>query len=68
MATKIKIPTNMDRLSEMTMVQFDTPLDKCTIKQIQQAVECIVAEDLYFEHEDQCALDSENAYYGLLQF
>jgi hypothetical protein len=60
--------TNLDRLSDMVMMQFNTPLDKCTIKQIQQAVECIMAEDDFIHNEDIYALDSENAYYGLIAF
>jgi hypothetical protein len=60
--------TNLDRLSDMVMMQFNTPLDKCTIKQIQQAVECIMAEDDFIHNEDIHALDSENAYYGLIAF
>ena len=68
MTTLIKQQTNLDRLAEMTLVQFETPIDKCTIQQIKQAVECIIAEDAYFEQEDLCALENENAYYGLLQF
>jgi hypothetical protein len=60
--------TNLDRLSDMVMMQFNTPLDKCTMKQIQQAVECIMAEDDFIHNEDIYALDSENAYYGLIAF
>jgi len=60
--------TNLDRLSDMVMMQFQTPLDKCTIKQIQQAVECIMAEDDFIHNQDIYALDSENAYYGLIAF
>jgi hypothetical protein len=52
----------------MVMMQFNTPLDKCTMKQIQQAVECIMAEDDFIHNEDIYALDSENAYYGLIAF
>lgn len=68
MNTLTKQQTNLDRLAEMTLVQFETPLDRCTIQQIQQAVECIIAENNFFEQEDLYALESENAYYGLLQF
>jgi hypothetical protein len=64
----VKTQTNLDRLSDMVMMQFNTPLEQCTIKQIQQAVECIMAEDDFIHNEDVHALDSENAYYGLLQF
>ena len=68
MTTLIKQQTNLDRLAEMTLVQFETPLDRCTIQQIKDAVECIIAENNFFEEQDLYALDSENAYYGLLQF
>ncbi len=68
MTTLTKQQTNLDRLAEMTLVQFETPLDRCTIQQIKDAVECIIAENAFFEQEDLSALDSENAYYGLLQF
>lgn len=60
--------TNVDRLSDMTLMQFGTTLEQSTMKQIQQAVECIMAEDDFIHNEDVHALDSENAYYGLLQF
>jgi hypothetical protein len=68
MTTLTKQQTNLDRLAEMTLVQFETPLERCTIQQIQQAVECIIAENAFFEQEDLSALDSENAYYGLIAF
>jgi hypothetical protein len=64
----VKTQTNLDRLSDMTLMQFGTTLEQCTMKQIQQAVECIMAEDDFIHNEDVHALDSENAYYGLLQF
>ena len=68
MTTLIKQQTNLDRLAEMTLVQFETPLDRCTIQQIKDAVDCIIAENNFFEEQDLYALESENAYYGLLQF
>ena len=68
MATLTKQQTNLDRLAEMTLVQFETPLEKCTIQQIQQAVDCIIAENAFFEQEDLYAHESENAYYGLVAF
>jgi hypothetical protein len=64
----VKTQTNLERLSDMTLMQFGTTLEQCTMKQIQQAVECIMAEDDFIHNEDVHALDSENAYYGLLQF
>jgi hypothetical protein len=64
----IKTYTNLDRLSDMVMMQFGITLDKCTIKQMQQAVECIIAEDDFIHNEDVHALDSESAYYGLIAF
>lgn len=64
----VKTQTNVDRLSDMLMMQFGTTLEQSTMKQIQQAVECIMAEDDFIHNEDVHALDSENAYYGLLQF
>jgi len=60
--------TNLDRLSDMTLMQFGTTLEQSTIRQIQQAVECIIAEDDFIHNEDLYALDSENAYYGLVAF
>lgn len=60
--------TNLDRLSDMTLMQFGTTLEQSTMKQIQQAVECIMAEDDFIHNEDLYALDSENAYYGLVAF
>jgi hypothetical protein len=60
--------TNLERLSDMLMMQFGTTLEQSTIKQIQQAVECIMAEDDFIHNEDIYALDSENAYYGLIAF
>lgn len=64
----VKTQTNLDRLSDMLMMQFGITLEQSTMKQIQQAVECIMAEDDFIHNEDVHALDSENAYYGLLQF
>ena len=64
----VKTQTNLDRLSDMVMMQFNTPLEQCTIKQMQQAVECIIAEDDFIYNEDVHALDSESAYYGLIAF
>ncbi len=60
--------TNLERLSDMLMMQFGTTLEQSTIKQIQQAVECIMAEDDFIHNQDIYALDSENAYYGLIAF
>jgi hypothetical protein len=64
----VKTQTNLDRLSDMLMMQFGTTLEQSTMKQIQQAVECIIAEDDFIHNEDLYALDSENAYYGLIAF
>jgi hypothetical protein len=64
----ITTQTNLDRLSDMLLMQFGTTLEQSTMKQLQQAVECIMAEDDFIHNEDVHALDSENAYYGLLQF
>jgi hypothetical protein len=50
------------------MMQFGTTLEQSTIKQMQQAVECIIAEDDFIHNEDVHALDSESAYYGLVAF
>jgi hypothetical protein len=50
------------------MMQFGTTLEQSTIKQMQQAVECIIAEDDFIYNEDVHALDSESAYYGLIAF
>jgi hypothetical protein len=64
----VKTQTNLDRLSDMLMMQFGTTLEQSTIKQMQQAVECIIAEDDFIHNEDIYALDSESAYYGLIAF
>jgi hypothetical protein len=64
----VKTQTNLDRLSDMLMMQFGTTLEQSTIKQMQQAVECIIAEDDFIHNEDVHALDSESAYYGLIAF
>lgn len=60
--------TNLERLSDMLMMQFGITLEQSTIKQMQQALECIIAEDDFIHNEDIYALDSENAYYGLIAF
>jgi hypothetical protein len=60
--------TNLERLSDMLMMQFGTTLEQSTIRQMQQAVECMIAEDDFIHNEDLIALDSENAYYGLIAF
>jgi hypothetical protein len=64
----VKTQTNLDRLSDMLMMQFGITLEQSTIKQMQQAVECIIAEDDFIYNEDVHALDSESAYYGLIAF
>jgi hypothetical protein len=64
----VKTQTNLDRLSDMLMMQFGITLEQSTIKQMQQAVECIIAEDDFIHNEDVHALDSESAYYGLIAF
>lgn len=60
--------SNLQRLEDMTLLQFNTPLHMCTVRQMKQALECIEAEDDYIHNEDLVALDSELAYMGLLQF
>ena len=60
----ITIQTNLDRLSDMTLVQFGRTLDQCTMRQIEQAVECIMAEDDHVYNEDAIAIYDELIYHG----
>jgi len=67
-ATVATTKNNLDRLKEMTLIQFNTPIERCSMKEIKEAAECVLAEDAYFEKEDQGEVDIEAAYYGLLEF
>lgn len=64
----IEIVSNVERLEEMAILQFNRSLDNCTIKEIKQCLECMEAEDDYIHNEDISYYETTAQYYGLLPF
>lgn len=56
---KVNIVSNLERLKEMTLLQFNRTMEQCTIKELQQCLECMSIEDDFIHNEDICqhALD-----------